>query len=210
MQFSSENYDDIRKYYLNTYVKIKEFGDLLFYINRVDRTQVSGLVEDGREFDMWLDKDHPYEIDYVLPHKSFFQYEKDAAQLYRVPARQYQRGLSTGNTRIARVNQAGEKEEVGDGGLDFKLLKAYVSKQPFVSLSQAIGKSNPEGRRSFVLTPRLMFHRQTKSLFMDFIRVADVAPETREIKLIHPIFRPEIEAFLKQTNETATFKVQHA
>lgn len=206
MLFSSENWDDIRKYYLNTYIKIKEAGDELFFINRVDRAQVSGIVENGGEFVIYLDDANPYEIDYVLPHKSYFQLDKDAVQLYRSPAKQYQRGLNTSNTKVVRLNRAGEQESLSEGGLDFKVLKAFVEKQPFRTLAQAIDKNAPVAN-SFVLSPRMMFHRVTKGLYIDFVRVANVHTGDRTITMIHPVFTDEVKTLLKQNNETELFKV---
>lgn len=197
MLFKTENYDDIRKYYLGTYIKLKEFGDLLFRIDRVERTSVSGQVEDGREFILYMNQDDPYEIDYVLPHKSYFQLNEDACQLYRIPARQYRRGLCVDNTRVARVSAGGKQESLGD--LDFDILKAFVSKQPFVPLSKAVSKECAS-LRSVVLTPRMAYHRATKSLYIDFTNVASV--EGNIIKMKHPIFKAEVQNFLNKTSDS--------
>lgn len=197
MQFKSENYDDIKKYYLGTYIKVKEYGDLLFRIDRVERTSVSGQVEDGREFVLYMNQDDPYEIDYVLPHKSFFQFGKDACQLYRIPARQYRRGLCGDNTRIARVEEGGKQERLD--GLDFESLKAFVAKQPFVTLSKAVSKECNDFN-SVVLTPRMMYHRGRKSIYIDFTEVASVQGNVVTMK--HPIFKAEVYNFLNKSSES--------
>jgi hypothetical protein len=205
--FSSENADDIRKYYLHTYIKVKEHADLLFYIQRVDRQTVQGVTETGQEFVLYMDDKNPYEIDYVLPHKSFFQYEKDACQLYRVPNKQYYRGLNVENTRIARLDKTGKKVPFNQD-IDFKVLKAFVSKQPFYTLSNAAGKANPNGCYSLVLTPRMVYHRALKAIYVDFTPVATVDVTTKTITMLQPVFKAEIAAFLRQSNEQDLFKFQ--
>ncbi len=208
MQFTTDNWDDIRKYYLGSFIKLKEHGDLLFRIDHVDRTRVSGTVEDGREFILYMNNENPYEIDYVLPHKSFFQYGKDACQLFRIPARQYMRGICVQNTAVSKFSPVGERSEMG--ALDFPVLKAFVAKQPFHSLTTAVSKHNPDGLRSFVLTPRMAFHRSTKNLYIDFTKVATVDVPSKAIILTLPIFKSEVENFLKKSGEFEIFKVQNA
>ena len=204
MQFKTDNYDDIKKYYAGTFIKVKEYGDLLFRIDRVERTSVSGMVEDGREFVLYMDQDNPYEIDYVLPHKSFFQFGADACQLYRVPARQYRRGLCIDNTRIARLNSKGQQEQLGD--LSFESLKAFVAKQPFYTLTKATSKENKEGLHSYVLTPRMVYHRNTKGIYIDLVRVADVDVASSTVTMKHPVFKAEIQNFLSKSNDLFTVK----
>ena len=206
MQFSSENYQDISKYYNNTFIKIKETGDLLYLINHVSRTDVRGVCETGAEFIIYLDNDNPYEIDYVLPHKSYFQFGKDAHMLYRQPAKQYQRGLNGQNTNIVRLSKDGKFEPVK---LEFALLKAFVSKQPFFSLSDATGKGKgPDGtNHSYVLTPRLVYSRTTKTLYIDMLPIATVDVATKIISFVYPIFKQEVAAFLQQSGEQNIFKL---
>jgi hypothetical protein len=205
MKFSSDNHADISKYFNNCFIKIKESGDLLFFVQHVSRTEVRGVCETGAEFAIYLDNENPYEIDYVLPHKSYFQFGKDACQLYRTPAKQYYRGLNQQNTNVAKLN----KEGTGQEGmkLSFDILKAFVSKQPFFSLSEATGKGKGiEGtNHSYVLTPRLAYHRLSKGLYVDGIRIASVDVPSKTIQFKHPIFKPEVAAFLAQSGETSTF-----
>lgn len=204
MQFKSSNFEDIRKYYQGTYIKLKEYGDTLFRIDSVSSNCVSGMVEDGREFLLYMNDDHPYEIDYVLPHKSFFQYGKDACLLYRIPARQYMRGLSPQNTDVAKFSPDGVLKTGGE--LDFEVLKAFVSKQPFFSLSTATGKANPNGLRSFVLTSRMAYHRASKGIYIDFTRVADVDAASKTVTMRQNIFTKEVADFIQKTGDE--FKVQ--
>ena len=54
MIFKASNWEDISRYYRNTYVKFKETGDRLFFIRRVDSYAVTGTDEDGTEFELYL------------------------------------------------------------------------------------------------------------------------------------------------------------
>lgn len=205
MKFSSDNHADISKYYNNCFIKIKESGDLLFFIQHVGKTEVRGVCETGAEFVIHLDNDNPYEIDYVLPHKSFFQYGKDAVQLYRTPAKQYYRGLNQQNTNVVKLSNNGASFE--GMKLNFDVLKAFVSKQPFFSLSEATGKGKGiEGtNHSYALTTRLMYHRVSKGLYVDMVRIADVEVPNKTIHFTHPIFKAEVLGFLAQSGETHLF-----
>src|SRR5687767_7922141 len=105
MLFLPSNVDDINRYYRNTYVKFKETGDRLMYISDVNSHRIVGQADTGgdgppEEFVIYLSEAHPYEIDYVLPHKSFFQAADKAVLLSRIPAKQYQRGISQHNTSL--------------------------------------------------------------------------------------------------------------
>lgn len=201
MLFIPENRDDISKYFRHSFLKFKETGDTLFYISHVDHNIVKGTLEDGREFNLYLAAEEPYEVDYVLPHKSFFQFGPDAVMLQRIPARQYHRGLTQENTSLSyRTPDGGVKQlEVS-----FSTLKAFVTKQKFSTLSEAC-KQGSAKTNSVVLSPRMMFMCHHRHIFMDFTPIAQVFPETKKIKMLAPIFQEEVADFLKTTQESFSF-----
>ncbi len=205
MEFTSENVEDISKYYRNTFVKFKDTGDTLVLIKAVDKYKVTGCLANGDEVVVYLDKDNPFEVDYVLPHKSFFQYGPDACQLCRIPARQYQRGLNSQNTGIARlhVENASSIENIP---LSFELLQTFVQKQKFYTLYEAY--SSKEKFRTFALGPRMMYHRVNKYVYMDFAPIALLGKtEAGNLNLVmkKAIFYNEMQEFLAQTNNTHLF-----
>ena len=187
MIFKSTNFDDINRYYKATYVKFKETGDKLFYIRNVSPTSVTGCDEDGTEFELFLNDEYPYEVDYILPRKSFFQMGKRACLLQRIPAKQYQRGLSNSNTR---VNALGKTGSVNAVELTFDVLTEFVNKQAFPSLSKAV--LNKAKDHSVVLSPRFAYVPDMKAIFADAILVAEVNPEDKLVVVRHPIFKPEL------------------
>lgn len=192
MLFTPANRDDIKRYYTGTYVKFKEHGDMLFQIKDVGYDKVTGILEDGRPFSLYMSDEFPYEVGYVLPHKSYFQYKGDAMLLERIPAKQYYRGLREDNTQVGYIRNGG----VVFAGLSFELLKAFVTKQQFYTLSGAI---NAKNFKSCVLNSRMMYNRSTKQIYVDFIPVAFVTEGI--INMTRPIFREEVEAYILSTGE---------
>lgn len=195
MIFSSSNHDDINRYYRNTFVKFKETGDTLYYIRHVSREVVTGTDQTGTEFELWFSDEHPYEVDYILPNKSYFQFKKRACMLMRIPARQYQRGLSAGNTRIQSMSRTGGTNVLE---LDFSLLMSFVSKQEFLKIDKAV--INKARDHSIVLSPRFAYVPDTKIIYADHIAVATVIPDEQKIVVRHPIFLPELKELASNTD----------
>lgn len=186
MIFIPENRDDILKYYRHTYIKLKEAGDTLFFIERVDEDAVYGKAEDGRPFILHLDKEHPYEVDFVLPHKSFFQYFEHAALLERVPARMYYRGVHENNTRCTVYKSTGPSMTL----VNFDTLKAFVNKQPWKTIDEVLTNKDLV---SGVLSPRMALFRTARTLWIDHLAVATVHTKDRIIRVQKTIFMPEIQ-----------------
>jgi len=198
MKFVPSTRNDIDKYYRHTFLKFKETGDLLFYLDTVGTSCISGTIEDGREFKLYLAEEEPYEVDYILPHKSFFQYGENAVMLQRNPAKQYNRGITGENTMLCY--RTGD-EKFGKLPLDFTILKAFVNKKKFYSLQEAIKEPKLV---SVALSSRMMYVKQNKQIYMDFVPIARVSLN-RRIQMIAPIFKEEVEDFLKTTQETDIF-----
>jgi hypothetical protein len=192
MQFNSHNWEDIQRYYRHTYIKFKETGDTLFYIRDVSPSQVRGTDQDGTEFVLYLNEDEPYEVDYVLPNKSYFQYAKRACMLQRIPAKQYRRGICSDNVRITGLSKTGGLVAID---VTFDTLKAFVSKQAFPSMRTVLmQKSKP---LSIALSPRFAFVPEGGFLFCDQTCVAQIDKKTKKVHIQHLIFKPEIEKLIE-------------
>jgi hypothetical protein len=185
MLFIPENRDDIQRYYRSTYVKFRETGDALFYVKHVGESLVTGVGADGVPFELYLNVDFPYEMDYILPRKSFFQYGAFACLLQRIPAKQYQRGISESNTLIQRVGDANANQP-----LSFEVLTAFVAKQAFPSLVQAIAE---KGKVSVPLSSRLAYLCASRKIFADSKSIGVVKIKEKTIQSFHKIFKPELE-----------------
>lgn len=192
MLFNSQTYEDIHRYYRNTYVKFKETGDCLFFINQVSQNVVSGTDEDGTAFDLYLNNDDPYEVDYVLPNKSYFQYAKRACMLQRIPAKQYRRGLCSDNVRITALTKTGGSQTMD---ISFEVLKAFVAKQAYPSIRTVLTQ-RPKPL-SIALSPRFAYVPDAGVLFCDQLSVAIIDKKENTLKIIRSIFTPEIEKLVK-------------
>lgn len=202
MLFVPSAREDITRYYRNSFLKFKETGDMLFYLQNVDATMISGQIEDGRDFKLYLSEDEPYEVDYILPHKSFFQYGEHACMLQRIPAKQYHRGMTGENTSITYRKPGTELAPAIAGmALDFTVLKAFVSKKKFYSLKEAL----KEPLSSVALSPRMMYARGSKCVHIDFHPIARVDPKNHIIYMTQPLFKQELMDFLQQTQEQHLF-----
>jgi hypothetical protein len=198
--------DDIIKYFKNSFLKFKETGDTLFFLTHVTNDEIGGQIEDGRDFKLYLDEKEPYEVDYILPHKSFFQFGEHCCMLQRIPARQYHRGITEENTQITYRKGApspGGTEKLLTMGLSFEVLKAFVQKKKFFSLTDAM----KEPVVSCAMSPRMMYVRAGRSIYIDFVPVARVDAKTKNIFMIAPIFRQEVLALLTNNQEQHLFTV---
>lgn len=192
MLFMQSNRDDIQRYYRNTYVKFKETGDELFLLKDVFDTMVVGKNKNGDILELHLSDEHPFDVSYVLPKKSFFQNGKHALLLFRIPAKQFQRGIADNNTCIiAFDNTHPSPQQIG---ISFELLETYVNKPKFYGLDEAIASNNV----SSVLSPRMAYHRESSSILVDTHVVAHVVDRTIKV---NPLFLPEMNALVMQNQQ---------
>jgi hypothetical protein len=127
MIFNRGSVSDIEKYYSGTYLKFKETGDRIFRI--VSVTPYHVRAEDVNGFDVWIDLNEDYTVDYIIPGRKVFQYNDRAAMLYRKPARQYFRGMHPENTGFAFLTADGAWKE---HTLDFSIIESFVNKNDYV------------------------------------------------------------------------------
>jgi hypothetical protein len=192
MDFMSSNWRDIQKYYESTYVKFAEFGDKLFYIQRVREEMIQGIDDTDTAFELYLSDDHPYAVNYLLPHKATFQWKDSVYVLQRIPARQYRRGLCADNTMLTNVATGNNTD------ISFNALKAFVSKPQYSSFGQAF--NSKEKTKAIALTNRMTYLRTGYILF-DQKRVASYDHDRKVIKMVHKIFLPEIMQHMVDHNE---------
>ena len=194
MLFCPANYEDIHRYYRHTYVKFPERGDELFYIRHVDRNKLTGHHESGDEFELYYSDDKPYNVEFVIPRKSFFQHKNRAYLLQRVPAKQYNRGICGNNTVIHSLNKNGG---LAQHELSFELLKAYVAKPAFPTFDKAV---TSKGKLiSVAMSPRFAYVPECKGIFVDHLCVAYVDHAHHNIQVLQPVFTAELSAMAKDS-----------
>lgn len=209
MLLTYQNKTDIDKYYRNTFVKLSNYAeynpdtpfdpDTLFFINKVKDDGIYGTIQNGDAFEVKFDDEEPLDLSYPLPHKSLFQYAGMACMLARIPARQYKRGISHENTKIIALKANGA---IGTVSVGFESLSVYVKKPSFSRLSVACQQESG----SVSLSPRMAYVPFTKQIYIDAVPIAILAGS--KLQLIKPVFKSEIEALLKEHDETSLFQIE--
>jgi hypothetical protein len=198
MIFTADNIDDIRRYYLQSYVKLRDFGETLCFlediVNKVVDDMsvrcVTGTLSNGDLFSLPLWADQPYEVEYVLPKKSLFVYEKQLHHLRRLPARQYHRGICQENTAIVSFSR-GRWQGVE---LTATLLQAYVDKPDIVLPTQA---SASKSSGPIMLSRRFALDPVNERVFCDTVVVGVFDNGGVRVK---NLFYPEMSLLLQNTD----------
>lgn len=198
MELTSSNWGDIQKYYENSFVKLREFGDRIFYIDKVNRDEVHFHDANDEAGVIYLHDAAPYTLDMVLPNKAMYQMGDEAHLLQRVPARQYHRGITTSNCKISRLRSNGYT----NANLSFATLQGYASKPIYRPLEEVIGRSTG----SEAISPRFAYNAANKSIYCDTKVVAVVDKVKREIKA-HALLLAELKRFLLRDDSKITYKL---
>lgn len=187
MELLPSNFQDIRKYYCESFVKLHEFGDQLFYITKVTDSSVFFKDENGKEGIIYLHEDVPYSFSMTLPHKSLYQMGSKCYSIARFPARQYSKGISGNNCRIATLELYGWENQ----SVDFNVLKGFVTKPSFPSLEEGITKKE---YASVALSSRFAY--SMGNIYCDTHRVGTIMGT---VITINPLFKAEFTLLLQNT-----------
>lgn len=184
MQFTSQNTEDISKYFDGTFVKFRETGDRLFIINSIHKSVVYAEDARGDQIEIKLWPDQPFEMQTYSPHKAYFQTKNGACLLARRPMRQFRRGICNDNTSITLLTPDGKSKNCS---ITFELLQQYVDKPQYTSpdnLAQAT--------TSVCLSSRIAYAPVTKTLYVDSLEIGKLV-EDHLIRLRHrDLFRNEV------------------
>lgn len=175
MLWSTDNVDDIRRYYLNTYVKLPTTGDRIWYVKRVNDTYVEMVDADG--FDKGIvPLDEPFEVGYVIPKRTVYQYKNMAAFLVRHPAKQYNRGLSEKNTRIAYLDADNRWRSMA---FTAELIQEFVDKPAYQNPYLAV---NDPSLTSVALDPCFSMHINSGVIYLHQQSVGCYIKESNTVK----------------------------
>jgi len=191
MEFTSSNAGDIQRYFLNTFVKLPNFGDKLFYIYEVNSEHVLLKDKDGREHILHLHDNAPYDLDVTLPHKCVFQQGPYAKSMARIPAKQYNRGISRNNCVIRFLTRDGWITE----NITFDSLDGYVNKPVFPSLDYAVSCVESGSLVSCALAPRFSLLIPSGIIYCDTTKIGAIDYKKKEINA-HALFVPDIQRLL--------------
>lgn len=200
MLFNSETSNDVSKYFRGCYVKFPQTGDYLCMVDSVDSERIIGKIFTPDSEGNWDERpyQHPLfegvEIDFVLPKKSYFNYDGSAHFLYRIPARQYRKGICPENTAVIRMSSNGGLHGIN---FNFHMLTAYVNKQQFLPFGTT-------GKNSYAVAPRMAVSKQGH-IFVDKTIVGFY--DGKSIIVRHKLFQEDVEKVLKAHNQVIPISV---
>ncbi len=180
--FSYDNVKDIDNYYCKTIVKFKETGDRLWFIDQVSADEVKCIDVDG--FELFIDLDEPYEVSYTIPGRVVYQTGQYAAMLWRIPQKQYKRGISEGNTCLAFLDKGAWKKQQ----LKLNALQQFVDKPAY---------QNPEWcftdkKESYAINRYISVDKAGR-LFVLHTPVGKVVPESKKVFVEYGMFMKEVK-----------------
>lgn len=159
MQLQSSNASDIQKYYEGSYVKLREFGDRVFLIHKVNKDGVYFQDSSAEEGVIHLHDSSPYNLDMVLPNKALYQLGNFCYSLARIPARQYSRGITQQNCQVRKLTSDGW----GNVPISFPVLQGYMSKPTYRPLAEVVETC----KQSEALTDRFAYQALGKKIWCD-------------------------------------------
>jgi len=194
MELLPSNFADIRKYYCDTYVKLTEFGDQLFYVTKVTSDSVFFKDSKGKEGVIYLHEEEPYSLTMNLPHKSMYQLGNKCYSIGRYPARQYSKGISVNNCRIYSLELYGWEQV----SVNFETLAGFVTKPAFLTLEHALSDKT---KLSVALSPRFAL-MSPNMIYCDQIKVGVIV---NGVISINPLFKAEFLSLLQTTAMSRLF-----
>lgn len=184
MIFHRDNYEDIRKYYSHTIIKLPELsGDRLWQIVSITPDEIKLHDVDGME--IYMDLNDPYTVEYPLPARTVYQYGHRAALLVRKPAKQYYRGLSKDNTSLSVYRSDGSLSSLPWG---LETLQQFVDKPAY----QDIYTINLEEQESWALSKHIALTRSGHIMVLNKC-VGVLSFSDKTITLTRSLFKQEVQ-----------------
>ncbi len=185
MIFHRTNYEDIRRYYQSTIIKLPNVsGDRLWQIVSINPDEVKLIDVDGME--IYIDLNEEYEVEYPLPGRVVYQTSGGrAALLHRKPAKQYYRGLHKDNTSLSAYLSDGSLTNMSWG---LSTLQEFVDKPCYQDPNSiVIGEAD-----SWAITPYMALSSAGRIVVLNQIVALVSNFETKEIVMVKSLFKPEI------------------
>lgn len=185
MIFHRHNYEDIKRYYANTIIKLPALsGDRLWQIVSISMDEVKMVDVDGME--IYIDLNEEYEVEYPLPGRVVYQTPNQRAGLiHRRPAKQYHRGLHKENTSLSYYTPSGDLS-----GMAWSLhtLQEFVDKPCY----QDPNNIDVNDGDSWALNPYMAVTSHGRIMVLTQT-VAVVVWGSKKIKMMKPLFKQEVK-----------------
>ena len=176
------NFEDVAKYFKGCYIEVNKD---IFLVNKVTSQAIFCSNDEKDDFAIEIDgketKTVGYDLNFPLPTKTWFQKDKSAVFLYRIPARMWKKGISKENTAMTCLQDSGRFRSES---LTFPLLKLYLEEKNYLSYKE-ITKYD-----SIALNPRFALS-YSGNVFLDSSCVAKY--DRKDKTVVTPsIYLPEI------------------
>lgn len=191
------NYEDVKKYYQGTWVKIEECGERIYTVDKVT-SKYTDLSSPSRgegddEAEIRIDMEVGYNLNYVIPKKTVYQYGERALLLQRVPARMWRKGMDAKNTEFLSLDEKGNWKKTA---LATPVIEGFINKPSYYSVEDAlVGFDN--ALESAALTRRVTLTKGG-GVFIDTVYVGKLEKKGLAFKAIYesnlaPLFPPSIK-----------------
>lgn len=192
MLVNSQNWEDAKKYFHQTFIKCTETGDELFYVEEVNSQWMILSTTNGEKAGIELSR--PYEISYVIPKKTVFQNGGCAAQLSRIPARMWKKGMNKQNTAFMLLDEVSNWVSTE---LSMGLIEGFIKKPGYMTFNEAEREFAKGTIKSAALTPRMAI-TAAGNVFIDSVLVAKYQRDKKTLTC-KKIFSPELTAVFPKT-----------
>jgi hypothetical protein len=148
MKATTQNWQDIKKYYAGTYILVPEATHHVLLVEKVDEQYIYVSDPKGEKGGIELTKTG-YTIKDILPFKQYFQHSANVAGLIqRKPARMWKKGIHAENTLMFTIDELGQQKPLS---VSHAAVEAFQqSKGQFKSLDTMNGST-----KSLALSERL-------------------------------------------------------
>jgi hypothetical protein len=110
MKATTDNWQDIKKYYAGTFILVPEVTNHVLHVEKVDQEYIYVSDHKGEKGGIELTKTG-YVIKDILPYKQYFQISTNQAGIIaRKPARMWKKGIHQENTYMAIVTEEGSQK----------------------------------------------------------------------------------------------------
>jgi len=190
MYVNQDNWEDCKKYYEHTFTKFKETGDTIFYINKVTPDDI--VAVDINKNEVGIDLTVGYNLEYVIPRKTVYQYGSRAYMISRIPAKQWKKGMCSSNTQIHYLDDQWMLTE-----FDMNKIEGFVNKPSYLTSAQGIPKLLNGECVSIALSPRFSMNN-TGYVYLDSCIVGEYSFSNNVLKG-KKIFAPEFKTLFPNT-----------
>lgn len=188
MYVDVNNIEDVKKYFLHTYVKFKEKGEKIFLIKEVSSIEI--IAEDLQGEEISVDLQIGYTLDYLIPKKTIYQHGKNAILLTRIPARMWRKGMDSKNTKFFILGFSNKWHEIP---FNMDIIEAYVKKANYFSFEEVLKYfSTPHNMlESAALSSRIAISKKGR-LFLDDIQIGKYLKSKKQM-VVKKIFYSDIK-----------------